>query len=69
MSALSAHEVLDPQVVRVTATMRPADLEEQAHGTKFYAVFDEEGRTFLGLVPQHACARFPYRIFNDLTPG
>lgn len=50
------------------ATTRPQDVAERGRGAGPYAVFDDEGVVFLGLVTEQACARFPRRIFADRLP-
>jgi len=69
MIPLTAREALSPQVERVTATMRPSELEERKRGSGLCAVFGEEDEAFLGLVAEHASASFPNRIFADLLDG
>lgn len=67
MPPLTAREALDRQVVRVTATMRAADLQERRGEARLYTVFREEDGGFLGMVTEAACADFPHRIFADLV--
>lgn len=66
MLPLTAREALDQRVIRVTDTMRPADLAKQEGKVRLYAIFEETDGRFLGIVTGSYCVGFPFRIFADL---
>jgi signal transduction histidine kinase len=72
---LTAQDAVSPSILMVSADMRIRD-SRQPFGFKSYeafAVFSEpvnqgSSEHFLGVVPKHISARYPYRIFADLLP-
>jgi signal transduction histidine kinase/CheY-like chemotaxis protein/putative methionine-R-sulfoxide reductase with GAF domain len=73
VSPPTAGAALVQAVTRVTACMRPADLQGSLVAPLVCAVFDEdperpEGGPFLGLVTERDISFFPTRIFADLAP-
>lgn len=66
MLPLIAREALDHHLIRVIGSMRAADLPKREGKARLYAVFEEDGGRFLGMVTEAVCASFPFRIFTDL---